>query len=63
MIEISTDQFREVARWGRPANATVAGERRSGYFLKNKFYCPLEDSEHPVECIPTEFKQLRIWRK
>lgn len=61
MNSISQEHFSHAIRWGRPATATVQGLRKSGYFLGNRFICTF--NEQPIECVPQEFRQLRVWRK
>ena len=52
-----------VNKHGRQASATVAGKRKAGYLLGNRFVYSDESGTFWMECGPGEFKELKLWRK
>ena len=48
---------------GRHASATVAGRRREGFLLGNRFVVSDQNELMWMEAGPGEFRELKIWRK
>lgn len=60
---LADEDLEIVSKQGRQASATVAGKRRSGYLLGNRFVYSDAAGVLWVECGPGEFSELRLWRK
>ena len=63
MKALDNDCYHDAVRYGRPANATVNGQRLSGYLLGNRFVFFNGEDRAVLECLPGEFAQLKVWRK